>query len=56
MFLFTNNNICNIIMEKRNGDLYLSINEDFVTELKRRFDDDDDDFKNQEKHIFGVVK
>ena len=43
-------------MEKRNGDLYLTLNEDFVTELKRRFDDDDDDFKNQEKHIFWACK
>ena len=45
-------------MEKRNGDLYLTLNEDFVTELKRRFydDDDDDDNKNQEKHIFSGCK
>ena len=56
LFLFRINNICNIIMEKRNGDLYLTLNEDFVTELKRRFDDDDDDFKNQEKLIFWACK
>ena len=43
-------------MEKRNGDLYLTLNEDFVTELNRRFDDDDDDFKNQEKYIFWGCK